>query len=142
MPSKTATDYDRPKAVLFTHSFNGLTLEDVIGMGPTRPTLEQVRAVDFVMEMTDSGAYVAHPTSAESHIDIAPSLTRQRSQANGTHIYVQGGRSGRYPARTCSICDRKDVDICCTFGTTEDPKCVSCCIPHVASPGRTYYPQG
>ena len=23
MPSKTATDYDRPKAVLFTHSFMG-----------------------------------------------------------------------------------------------------------------------
>jgi hypothetical protein len=65
MPSKTATDYDRPKAVLFTHSFNGLALEDVIGMGPNRPTLEQVRAVDFVMEMTDSGAYVAHPTSAQ-----------------------------------------------------------------------------
>lgn len=126
MPSKTATDYDRPKA---THSFNGLTLEDVIGMGPTRPTLEQVRAVDFVMEMTDSGTYVAHPTSAESHIDIAMV------------------RSGRYPARCCSVCDRKDVDICCTFesfddGTTEDPRCVGCCIPHVApQPDRTYYPQ-
>jgi len=70
MPSETAIDYDRPTAVLFTHSFNGLSLEDIIGMGPTRPTLEQVRAVDFVMEMTESGTYIAHPTSAESHIHI------------------------------------------------------------------------
>lgn len=70
MPSETATDYDRPKSVLFTHSFNGLSLEDVIGMGPTRPTLEQVRAVDFVMEMTEGGIYVAHPTSSESHIHL------------------------------------------------------------------------
>jgi hypothetical protein len=40
-----------------------LTVADVIGMGPNRPTWEQVRNTDLIIEIRSDGSLRAHDTS-------------------------------------------------------------------------------